>query len=163
MWTPWASTFLSTPYLFGQWWFSAWVCWGHFSLACPLLAILIPCKVAWLSCVWKYLGSCWTSYQCPWYCPVLSCSYFFFMSLVYQACFPSGTPGLLPLGTSLSGPPVGYLLGLVPVFCCDGHWLFGRGNNVRYAHIVKLIFSFLTVFASSQSDIHWESYDILKS
>ena len=60
----------------------------------------------------------------------------------------------MPLGTSLSGPPVGYLLVFIPVFSRRGRRLFGRGSNVRYVHLIELIFGFLMVFILSQSDIY---------
>ena len=61
---------------------------------------------------------------------------------------------VLPLGTSLSGPPVGYLLVFIPVFSRRDRWLFGRGSNVRYVHLIELIFGFLMVFILCQSDIY---------
>ena len=76
------------------------------------------------------------------------------MSLVYRHASLLGPVVILPLGTSLSGPPVGYLLVFVPVFSCHGRQISGRGINIRYIHLLELIFSFPMVFVLSQSDIY---------
>ena len=60
---------------------------------------------------------------------------------------------VLPLGTSLSGLPLAFLLVFVPVFSNYDLGLFGWGSNIRYAHLKELIFSFPMVFILSQSDI----------
>ena len=48
----------------------------------------------------------------------------------------------MPLGTSLSGPPVGYLLVFIPAFSRRGRRIFRRGSNVRYTRHIELIFAF---------------------
>ena len=69
--------------------------------------------------------------------------------LIYQARFPSGTPGHFSTGTSLSRPLVGYLLVLFPVLRHCGRWLSVWGRNFRYVYILKLIFSFPIGFTLS--------------
>ena len=46
------------------------------------------------------------------------------------------------------GPPVGYLLVFIPVFSRRGRRLFGGGSNVRYVHLIELIFGFPIIFIS---------------
>ena len=61
---------------------------------------------------------------------------------------------ILPLGRSLFGPPVAYILVFVPDFSHCGRRLFGRGSNIRYTHLKKLTFSLTIVFILSQSDMY---------
>ena len=50
--------------------------------------------------------------------------------------------------------PIGDLLVFVIFFRHRGHWIFGRGSNIRYTHFIELFFSFLMVFTLSQLDIY---------
>ena len=159
MWTPWASTFTSTSYLSSSWQFFAlvWSC-VYLSLAYSPWEIIIPCKVAGLSHVWKYLGTGWTSSQYPWYCLAISCLYWFLVSLVYQSCFPSGTPGRFATGHVPVWAPSWLAFGFCSFISRYNHLIFGRGSNIRYYYLKELIFSFSMVYILSQLDIYWESY-----
>ena len=106
------------PIFFQSWWFST-LLWSseNLNFVCPLWVILIPCKVAWISHIRKSLGTSWISSQCSCYCPLLSCSCRFLLSVVYGACFPSGTPVYFAIGHILVWAPIWLPLVLVPVFC----------------------------------------------
>ena len=43
-----------------------------------------------------------------------------------------------------------------------GHTSVENTPNFRNSHIIEIVFSFQTLFFSSQLDIHLEGYDILK-
>ena len=74
-----------------------------------------------------------------------------------------GLPGTLPFWDPWSfchwarpclGPQLVTFWFFIPVFRRRGRRLFGRGSNVRYVHLIELIFGFLMVFILYQSDIY---------